>query len=111
MPTQAEIEAAAKQADNAALVTQLLGGVPRQEVVEQQLKDSRTLDTIRELFETGIGSDLPGSRGTYWGAYNAVTEFTTHHRGRSDENRLAAQLGDGAAINRRALTEAIKLAA
>jgi phage/plasmid-like protein (TIGR03299 family) len=30
-----------------------------------------------------IGSDLPGMRGTYWGAYNAVTEHLSHDAGRS----------------------------
>lgn len=30
-----------------------------------------------------IGADLPGVRGTYWGAYNAVTEFFSHDAGRA----------------------------
>lgn len=30
-----------------------------------------------------IGSDLPGARGTYWGAYNAVTQYLSHDAGRS----------------------------
>ena len=36
-------------------------------------------EKLTELFETGIGTDIPGVRGTAWGAYNAITEFTTHH--------------------------------
>jgi phage/plasmid-like protein (TIGR03299 family) len=31
------------------------------------------------LFEGGLGTDIPGVRGTAWGAYNAITEYTTHH--------------------------------
>ena len=34
---------------------------------------------LTALFEGGIGSDIEGVRGTAWGAYNAVTEFTNHH--------------------------------
>ena len=30
-----------------------------------------------------VGGDLPGVRGTYWGAYNAVTEYLSHDAGRS----------------------------
>lgn len=73
-------------------------------------KESRSVEIIRELFEGGQGSQLPGVRGTYWAAYNAVTEYTTHHRGRSDENRLSAMFADGAAINARALNVATTLA-
>tara|TARA_R100000315_G_C5227376_1_gene138393 strand:- start:47 stop:1063 length:1017 start_codon:yes stop_codon:yes gene_type:complete len=36
-------------------------------------------EKLTELFESGIGTDIPGVRGTAWGAYNAITEFTTHH--------------------------------
>ena len=33
-------------------------------------------DTILDLHEAGAGADL--SRGTVWGAYNAVTEYADH---------------------------------
>jgi len=33
-----------------------------------------------ELFETGIGSDITGVRGTAWQALCALTEYTNHHR-------------------------------
>ena len=36
-------------------------------------------ELLTNLFESGIGTDIPGVRGTAWGAYNAITEFTTHH--------------------------------
>ena len=36
-------------------------------------------EKLTELFESGVGTDIPGVRGTAWGAYNAITEFTTHH--------------------------------
>jgi phage/plasmid-like protein (TIGR03299 family) len=37
-------------------------------------------ETLGRLFETGIGLDMPGVRGTTWAAYNAVTEWVDHHR-------------------------------
>lgn len=38
------------------------------------------LDGVYSLLETGMGADLPGVRGTVWGAYNAVTEYIDHHK-------------------------------
>lgn len=35
---------------------------------------------IIELFETGVGQDIPGVPGTGWAAYNAVTEYLNYHR-------------------------------
>lgn len=34
---------------------------------------------VTELIETGLGSDIPGVRGTLWGTYNAYTEWLDHH--------------------------------
>ena len=36
-------------------------------------------DQLTELFESGVGTDIVGVRGTAWGAYNAITEYTTHY--------------------------------
>ncbi len=38
----------------------------------------KTREKVLELAETGRGAEL--SRGTVWGAYNAVTEFVDHYR-------------------------------
>lgn len=35
----------------------------------------RSYDALTSLFETGKGTDIPGVRGTAWGAYNAITEY------------------------------------
>lgn len=78
---------------------------------EEVAKRSPTLEAIRGLFEDGAGNQLPGVRGTYWAAYNAVTEYVTHHRGRDAESRLNASFSDGALINRRALSSALAMAA
>lgn len=48
-----------------------------------------TRDNLKALFEGGPGNDIPGVKGTAWGALNAVTAFTNHHRtvrgGKGDE--------------------------
>lgn len=37
------------------------------------------LGDVIALTEKGMGVDLPGVKGTAWGAYNAVAEFLDHH--------------------------------
>ena len=36
---------------------------------------------LTNLFLDGTGSEIPGVRGTAWGAYNALTEYASFHRG------------------------------
>jgi hypothetical protein len=71
---------------------------------------SRSFDNIALLFERGRGNDLPGVKGTLWAAYNAVTEFLAHERGKDNETRLDSMwFGGGASINQRALTTAVQM--
>lgn len=73
---------------------------------------ARVEQAVIRLHEEGRGSEIPGVKGTMWGAYNAVTEYITHERGRSAENRVNSQwFGDGATISRRALDTALRIAA
>jgi phage/plasmid-like protein (TIGR03299 family) len=68
-------------------------------------------ELIARLAETGRGNDLPSIRGTYWAAYNGVSEWLTHERGRSGDNRLnSLWFGDGAVTNRHALEVALDMA-
>lgn len=75
----------------------------------------RILEVVRPLFEGGAGNDRPGVRGTWWAAYNAVTEWLTHSRGskagtavEQAERRFdALHLGDGRRLGRRALMLAL----
>jgi phage/plasmid-like protein (TIGR03299 family) len=57
---------------------------------DQKVEDNRAYKKILELFDgAGMGSELTGSRGTYWGAVNAVTEYVDHHRpARTNDSRL-----------------------
>ena len=61
-------------------------------------------DRILGLFEgEGMGSTLPGVRGTAWGMLNAVTEYTSHHAGKDREKRLnSAWFGAGNDLANRA---------
>ena len=60
------------------LTTLLLPQAANEEVI---VKESRSYKKILELFSgAGMGSEMPGVSGTYWGAVNAVTEYIDHHR-------------------------------
>jgi phage/plasmid-like protein (TIGR03299 family) len=71
-----------------------------------------------ELFEGGIGQDMPGIRGTSWAAFNAVTEYVDHHRGtrgRTDFARRSRRLesawfGSGSRLKSRAWMLALEMA-
>lgn len=60
------------------------GNTPAPEVEPRSL----IYPKVERLFEEGAGADMEGVKGTAWGAYNAMTNFLTHERGRDDENRL-----------------------
>jgi hypothetical protein len=47
--------------------------------------------TLLSNFESGIGMDIPGVRGTAWAAYQSVTEWVSHQRGRSSDPDQAAR--------------------
>ena len=69
------------------------------------------IEEIVGLAEAGRGNDLPSIRGTYWTAYNGISEWLTHERGRSGDNRLnSLWFGDGATTNRLALAVALDMA-
>ena len=69
------------------------------------------VEEIVGLAEAGRGNNLPSIRGTYWSAYNGVSEWLTYQRGRSDDNRLnSLWFGDSALTNRHALTVALDMA-
>ena len=80
---------------------------------EDELK-TRTLtilNRVEELFETGLGTDIQGVKGTYWGAYNAVTEYLNYEKGRNEENRMdSIWYGQNAVQSRNALTIAKTMA-
>jgi phage/plasmid-like protein (TIGR03299 family) len=78
----------------------------------------RLLETIKPLYEAGVGNDRPGVRGTWWAAYNAITQWLTHHRGapigteseRAARRFEALHLGPGRRLGVRALLLALDAA-
>lgn len=72
-------------------------------------KDRR--EKLFNLFEHGMGNDMPGIKGSTWSAYNAVTEFIDYRKGRPEggRNDVGASrhlesmwFGDSATIKRNA---------
>jgi phage/plasmid-like protein (TIGR03299 family) len=54
------------------------------------LSDLPQWDSVANKFAgDGIGFDIKGVQGTYWGAYNAITEWVTHEAGRGDDTEAA----------------------
>jgi phage/plasmid-like protein (TIGR03299 family) len=89
------------------------------EAVFPARSDDPAADPSRELRESaaglflnGRGNDLPGVRGTLWGAYNGVTELVDHYlyREGSPEARLRSVcFGEGYEIKVRAYETALCL--
>jgi phage/plasmid-like protein (TIGR03299 family) len=70
------------------------------------------LEAVTALCESGRGNALPSVRGTWWAAYNGVSEWLAYQRGRSPDNRLnGLWFGDGVGLNRHALQTALAMAA
>lgn len=86
------------------------------EVTPNTEDGGRILKALRPLFEGGAGNDRPGVRGTWWAAYNAVTQWMTHERGAAQgsereraERRFAElHLGAGRRLGQRALMLALE---
>ena len=76
---------------------------------------TRTKNQMQEiigLVESGLGNNAPNVSGTWWAAYNGVTEWLTHERGRNADNRLTSLwVGPNAGVNKRAFEAAVELAA
>jgi len=66
---------------------------------------------LMELFETGDGNDLPGVRGTLWGAYNAVTQWVDResYSPRTKEPLKNIWFGQGRLLKERAYTVASQM--
>lgn len=75
-----------------------------------KLESRRPLGTLMRLFDSeATGSDISGVKGTWWLAFNCVTEFVTHMRARNDDNRLDAMVnGAGFRMSTKALDLALQ---
>ena len=83
-------------------------------VKDDEQPSTRTTNTIAEivtLAESGKGNDLPSVSGTYWSAYNGLSEWLSYNRGNSPDSRLnSLWFGDSANLNRHALEVALDMA-
>ena len=68
------------------------------------------LDKVYALVEEGKGADLPGVRGTAWGALNVITEYVDHHKGYHNPDTAFFNIalgGEGSKVKERALEVAL----
>ena len=87
-----------------SLYTEFVGEVFKRKGEAEEMKD---YDKLVTLFHEGAGNVGRSA----WDAYNSITEYTNHVRGRSDESRLNGNwFGEAARINQRAHKTALALA-
>jgi hypothetical protein len=71
----------------------------------------RTVNRLIEIVDTQPGADMKTSKGTWWGAFNAVTYYVDHKAGRNrDASLTSAWFGPRAALKRKALNLAVEYA-
>ena len=96
------------QADLRKYVRKVLG------VADDETPSTRTanqIEAIIGLAESGRGNDFSTVRGTWWTAYNGVTEWLGLARGNNPDSRLnSLWFGDSATMNRNALELALQMA-
>jgi phage/plasmid-like protein (TIGR03299 family) len=110
---------ATRRCDEAEFESFVLRVVGRGEDEPGAKTGARVLGQIKPLLVEGKGNDLPGVRGTWWAAYNAITQWLTHSRGsaagsvseRAERRFDALHFGDSRKMNARALTLALECAA
>lgn len=74
----------------------------------EKSRAAKMQEIITGLFENGAGAHLKSARGTMWGAYNAVTNYLTHHASKDSEQRLQSNwFGSYQRKNEDALNEAL----
>jgi phage/plasmid-like protein (TIGR03299 family) len=78
----------------------------------EEFSGKNILAKVIPLFENGRGiKELPAIKGTLWSAYNAVSEYLSHERGRSQDGRVnSLWFGDSANTNQKAFAAAVELA-
>lgn len=74
-------------------------------------RQKNILEEVMKLVESGRGNTLPSVKGTYWAAYNGVTEYLSYVNGRNADNRLnSLWFGVNSTLNKEALSAAVQLA-
>lgn len=76
---------------------------PKDENGERSSRAQNQVEHVERLYHEGAGAD-PGS---LWGAYQAATNWITHHRGRDGSREEQNLVGAGANLNRTILTDLV----
>lgn len=76
-----------------------------------EVENDRVAENVQHIIDLAISGK--GNNGSsVWDAYNAVTQFTSWERGRSQDGRInSLWFGDSAKLNQKALETALELAA
>ena len=99
-------------AKDLAQYVKIIFGVEKKSDEDIKTRTKNILQSVETLFTTGKGNDLPGVEGTYWAAYNAVTEYLNYDRGRNNANRMdSLWFGQNKQMSSNALNTALELAA
>lgn len=81
------------------------------EAIGMTKQEESNLSDIIFKFENGYGNDNKDIAGTWWAAYNGVTEWLSHTKGRSTDSRISSLwLGNGSVINKKAFDLAVTMA-
>jgi phage/plasmid-like protein (TIGR03299 family) len=79
---------------------------------DKENSGKRLLNNIIPLFETGRGNDMSEIKGTYWAAYNSISEYLQYEKGTDAQARLNnLWFGTSKTILENALSIAVKMAA
>lgn len=83
--------------------------VPSNPDAKYQTRNENIREAILQLHESGQGAEM--SRGSLWGAYNAVTEYSDHVQHSKDVSRQLKNIwfGSGEKLKLKAFTQAQKL--
>ena len=85
----------------------LLASNDREIQPELATRSKNKIDRLVELMETGPGANLPLARGTYWGAYNALTYYLDHEKARTVDANLQNAFWQAGSMKTRALQLAL----
>lgn len=93
-----------KKVTEKQLLDYVNGLIPDNEEAESKTRSENIRNRILELHENGVGAHL--SRGTVWGMYNAVTEYTDHtlHTQNPMRRLNAVWFGGGDRLKQKAFT-------
>ncbi len=91
-----------------AFAAAVFGEVER--AAQAESKVSKRLEGLVDRFENGTGQNLKSAKRTWWGMYNALTEYVSHVGGHTAESRAeSTAFGEGSRVLARGLTAALEL--